>query len=232
MESLDLNHSDREVAITALLSRAVSLELKLNKLRTLFPFIIGLLLFSCVKKTHEDAIVNNPEIKAFVTYFFVPGVSLLKNGTEDFSLQDQAAQNLLSNAAMCSPDNPCNRTKEYFLAFNPNFLFETVNGRTIVSGADPDAFVDVCDIKGKKVYRVRQTGTEGSIYGTFWLSDLSFVVYGMESDEAFVEVYDIKEKTKTSYAIDKAKRKSDADLDEFLIAKYGKMESFQSSSEN
>jgi hypothetical protein len=97
-----------------------------------------------------------------------------------------------------------------------------------VSGADPDAFVDICDIREKKVYRVRQTGTEGSIYGTFWLSDFSFVVYGMESDEAFVDVYDIKVKTRTSYAIDKAKRKRDADLDAFLIAKYGQMGNFQS----
>ncbi len=189
-------------------------------------------MFSCVKKTHKDAVVNNAEVKAFVTYFFVPGASLLKNRTENYSLYDQTAQNLLSNADMCSPDSPCNRTKEFFLAFTPNFLFETVNGRTIVSGADPDAFVDVCDIKEKKVYRVRQTGTEGSIYGTFWLSDFSFVVYGMESDEAFVEVYDIKSKTKTSYSIDKAKRKRNADLDAFLIAKYGKMESFQSGNEN
>ncbi len=210
----------------------ILLEMKLNKLRTLLPVIVFLLLFSCVKKTHEEAIVSNAEIKAFVTYFFVPGASLLKNRTEDFSLHDQAAQNLLSNTDMCSPDSPCNRTKEYFLAFTPNFLFETVNGRIIVSGADPDAFVDVCDIKGKKVYRVRQTGTEGSIYGTFWFSDFSFVVYGMESDDAFVEVYDIKAKTKTNYTIDKARRKSGADLDAFLIAKYGMMESFQSSNEN
>ncbi len=192
------------------------------------PFIICLVLLSCEKKTHEAVIDNNAEIKAFVMHFFVPGTSLIKNRTEDFSLQDQASQNLLSNTDMCSPDSPCNRTKEYFLSFTPNFLFEIVNGRTIVSGADPDAFVDVCDIKGNKVYRVRQTGTEGSIYGIFWLSDFSFVVYGMESDDTFVEVYDIKAKTKTSYAIDKAKRRRDADLDSYLIAKYGKMESFQS----
>jgi hypothetical protein len=202
--------------------------MKLKTLRTLLPFIISLVLFSCVKKTHEDAIANNAEIKAFVTYFFVPGTSLLKKRTENFSLQDQAAQGFLSNADICSPDSPSNKTKDYSLAFTPNFLFETVNGRTIVSGADPDAFVDVCDIRGKKVYRVRQTGTEGSIYGTFWLSDLSFVVYGIEADEAFVDVYDIRSKTKTSYAIDKAKRKRDADVDSFLIAKYGKVKSYQS----
>jgi WD40 repeat protein len=112
--------------------------------------------------------------------------------------------------------------------FTPNFIFETINGRIIVSGADPDAFVDLYDIKKKKVYRVRETGTEGSIYGTFWLSDISFVVYGMESDETFVEVYDIKTKTKKSYTIDKSKRKPDADLDAFLIAKYGQTESYQS----
>jgi len=202
--------------------------MKLKTLRTLMPFLICLVLFSCTKKTHEDAIANNAEIKAFVTYFFVSSTPLQKNRTEDFSLQNQAAQSLLINVDMCSPDSPCNRTKDYSLAFTPNFLFETVNGRTIVSGADPDAFVDVCDIKGKKVYRVRQTGTEGSIYGTFWLSDFSFVIYGMESDEAFVEVYDINAKIKTNYTLDKTKRKRDADTDSFLIAKYGKVESFQS----
>jgi hypothetical protein len=50
----------------------------------------------------------------------------------------------------------------------------------------------------------------------------------MESDEAFVEVYDIKAKTKSNYTIDKAKRKRDADSDSFLIAKYGQLENSQS----
>jgi len=181
-----------------------------------------------VKETRENDFAKNAEIKAFVTYFFVPGTSLLKNRTEGFSLQDQASQSLLSDGDVCSPDTPCNKTKDYFLSFTPNFLFETVNDRTVVSGADPDAFVEVCNVKGEKVYRVRQTGTEGSIYGTFWLSDFSFVIYGMESDEGFVEVYDIKAKTKTSYTVDKAQRKRDADLDSYLITKYGKMESFRS----
>lgn len=195
--------------------------MNLKTLRTLLPFLICLVLFSCTKKTHEEAIANNAEIKAFVNYFFIPSNTLLKKRTEVLSLQDQAAQSLLSSADICSSDSPCNRTKDYFLAFTPNFLFETINGRKIVSGADPDAFVDVCDIREKKVYRVRQTGTEGSIYGTFWLSDFAFVVYGMESDEGFVDVFDIKAKTKTSYSIDKAKRKPNADIDAFLIAKYG-----------
>ena len=197
-------------------------------LRTLLPFLICLVLFSCTKKTREDAIANHAEVKAFVSYFFVPSSTLLKKRTEVFSLQDQTAQLLLSTTDICSSNSPCNSTKEYFLAFTPNFLIETINGRIVMSGADPDAFVDVCDVREKKVYRVRQTGTEGSIYGTFWLSDFSFVVYGMESDEAFVDVYDIKAKTSTSYTIDKAKRKRDADLDAFLIAKYGQVESFQS----
>ena len=196
-------------------------------LRTLLPFFICLVLFSCTKKTHEDAIANNAEIRAFINYFFVPGATLLKKQAEDFSLQDQVAQSLLSIDDICSPDSPCNRTKDYILAFTPGFLFETVNGRTIVSGADPDAFVDVCDINKKKVHRVRQTGTEGSIYGAFWLSDFSFVVFGMESDEAFVEVYDIEAKTKSNYTIDQAKRKRDAASDSFLIAKYGQLEKFQ-----
>ncbi len=202
--------------------------MKLITLRALLPIIICVSLFSCMKTTREDAIANNGEIKAFVAYFFLPGTSPVKNRTENFSLQDQAAQRPLSSVDICSPDSPGNKAKDYFLAFTPNFLFETANGQTIVSGADPDAFVDVCGIKEKKVYRVRQTGTEGSIYGTFWLSDYSFVVYGMESDEGFIEVYDIKAKTKTSYTIDKAKKKRDADLDSFLIAKYGEMKSFQS----
>lgn len=200
----------------------------MKTLRTLLSFIICLVLFSCEKKTHETTISDNTEIKAFVTYFFVPGISLIVNRTEEFSLQNQAAQDLLSNTYICSSDSPCNNTKEYFLAFTPNFLFETADGQITVSGADPDAFVDIGDIKRKKVYRVRQTGTEGSIYGAVWTSDFSFVVYGVESDEAFVELYDIKTKIKTSYTIDKAKRKRDVDPDSFLIAKYGKMESFQS----
>lgn len=190
-------------------------------LRTLLPFLICLVLFSCTKKTHEDAISNNAEIRAFVTYFFVPGSALLKSETVEFLLQDRYAENLASTSDICSSDRPCNKTKDYFLELTPNFLFETTNGRTIVSEAEPDAFVDLCHIKGKKVYRVRGTGTEGSIYGTFWLSDFAFVVYGMESDEGFVDVFDIKAKIKTSYLIEKAKRKTSADLDAFLIAKYG-----------
>ncbi len=196
-------------------------------LRGVAIFLMCLVMFSCERKTHEDAIADNAEIRAFVDYFFVPGSALLKQEAGLFSLHDQAAQNLLSVADMCSLDSPCNKTREYSLQFTPNFLFETVSGRTILTGADPDAFVDVCDIKGKKVYRVRQTGTEGSIYGTFWLSDFSFVVYGMESNEAFIEVYDIKAKTIASYAIDRAIRKRDAVPDSFLIAKYGNIESFQ-----
>lgn len=190
-------------------------------LRTLLPFLMCLLLFSCTKKTRKDAIASNAEVKAFVTYFFVSGCTLLKNETQVFLLQERDAESLAITTDPCSPDSPCNKTKDYFLELTPNFLLETINGRTIVSEADPDAFVDLCDIKGKKVYRVRGTGTEGSIYGTFWLSDFAFVVYGMESDEGFVDVFDIKAKTKTSYSIDKAKRKPDADLNAFLIAKYG-----------
>lgn len=207
--------------------------MKLKILRTLLLFMICLGLFSCEKKTLEDAIANNPEIKSFVTYFFVPSASLSKLGAESFSLQDRAAQTLLSATDICSPDNQsgmqftCNKSQDYSLAFTPNFIFTTEDGRIIVSGADPDAFVDICDIKKKKVYRVRQTGTEGSVYGTFWLSDFSFVVYGIESDETFVEVYNIAAKTKTSYTIDKSKRKRDAAPDSFLLAKYGKLENFQ-----
>jgi hypothetical protein len=195
--------------------------MNLKTLRTLLPFLICLVLFSCTKKTHEEAIADNAEIKAFVNYFFIPRSTLLKKRTEVLSLQDQAAQSLLSTVDICSSDSTGNRTKDYFLALTPNFLFETINGQKIVSGADPDAYVDVCDRREKKVYRVRQTGTEGSIYGTFWLSDFAFVVYGMESDEGFVDVFDIKAKTKISYSIDKARRKPNVDLDAFLIAKYG-----------
>jgi hypothetical protein len=181
------------------------MHMNLKTLRTLLPFLICLVLFSCTKKTHEEAIADNAEIKAFVNYFFIPRSTLLKKRTEVLSLQDQAAQSLLSTVDICSSDSTGNRTKDYFLALTPNFLFETINGQKIVSGADPDAYVDVCDRREKKVYRVRQTGTEGSIYGTFWLSD----------------VFDIKAKTKISYSIDKARRKPNVDLDAFLIAKYG-----------
>jgi hypothetical protein len=203
------------------------IKMKLKKLKPLLFLIICLSLFSCMKEMHEDSIVNNSEIKAFVAYFFVQGTSLTKNRTENFTLQDQSSQNLLSTADICSPGSPCNKANDYSLTFTPNFVFETVEGRTVILGADPDAFVDVCDLKGKKVYRVRQTGTEGSIYGTFWLSDYSFAVYGIEINEAFVEVYDIKAKIKTSFTIDKAKRKGNADSDSFFIAKYGKIEVFQ-----
>lgn len=202
--------------------------MNLKTLRILLLLLICLILCCCTKKSSEDVIANNAEIKAFVSYFFVPDSTIVKDGTEGFSLSDQCAESLLNTEDVCSSGSPCNRTKEYSLVFTPNFLFETINGRTIVSGADPDAFVDLCDIRQKKVYRVRETGTEGSIYGTFWLSDFSFVVYGMESDETFVEVYDIKTKTKTNYTIDKLKRKPNADVDAFLIAKYGESESFRS----
>jgi hypothetical protein len=201
--------------------RIRSIHMNLKTQRTLLFVLICLALFSCTKKSREDSIANNAEVKAFVTYFFVPSSTLIKNETEAFSLQDQNAEILAGTDDMCPSDSLCNRTKDYFLEFTPNFLFETINGRTIVSEAEPDAFVDLCDIRGKKVYRVRGTGTEGSIYGTFWLSDFAFVVYGIESDEGFVDVFDIKAKIKTSYSIDKAKRKRDADLDSFLIAKYG-----------
>ena|GEM_PF-3918035 len=205
-----------------------SMHMNSKTLLTVMLFLICLVLFSCTRKTSEDVIADNAEVKTFVTYFFVPGSTLLKNATDVFLLQNQYAQSLVSTDDICFSDSPCNKTKDYFLKFTPNFLFEIINGRKIVTGADPDAFVDLRDIKGKKSYRVRATGTEGSIYGTFWLSDFSFVVYGIESDEAFVDVYDIKAKTKTSYTIDKTKRKPDADVDAFLIAKYGQVDSFQS----
>jgi hypothetical protein len=49
----------------------------------------------------------------------------------------------------------------------------------------------------------------------------------MESEEGFIDVIDIKAKTKTSYSIDKAKRRRDADVDAFLIARYSQIKSFR-----
>jgi len=195
------------------------------------PFFIALclVLFSCSRASSEDVIINNVEVKAFVNYLFAPGSTLIKNKTEDFLLQEEYALSFLStNMDICSSERPCNKSKESYLVFTPNFLFETENGRKKVTGADPDAFVDLFDIGKSKYYRVSATGTEGSIYGTFWLSDFSFVVYGMEFDAGFVDVFYITAKKKTSYTIDKAKRKHDADLDTFLIAKYGHVASLQS----
>ncbi|HAS54786.1 MAG: hypothetical protein A2X56_14190 [Nitrospirae bacterium GWC2_57_13] len=194
--------------------------------RTLFLIVVCLALVSCTKESREDSVANSAEVKAFLTHFFITGTKLIKNETEDFSLQTQYAEILTGADTTCSSESLCNKTKDYFLEFTPNFLFGTINGRTIVSEADPDAFVDLCDIRGTKVYRVLGTGTEGSIYGTFWLSDYAFVVYGMESNEGFADVFDIKAKTKTSYSIDKEKRKPHADLDAFLIDKYGHADSF------
>ena len=165
--------------------------------------------------------IGNAEIKAFVSYFFVPGSTPVLRETELFELRDQAAQDLLSSDDICSANRPCNNTKEYFLEFTPNFIFETTHDETTIAEADPDSFVDLCDIKKKKYYRVIGTGTEGSIYGTYWLSDYSFIVYGMESNDGFIDIFDIKAKTRKSYVIDSAKRKTNADPAAFLMTKNG-----------
>lgn len=184
-----------------------------------------LVLFPCHTKAGEGFLVNNGEVRAFLNHFFAPGSSLQKEKTEALLFGDGIGF-VSTGVEMCTSDSPCNRTKEYFLEFTPNFLFETRNGRKIV-WADPDAFVDLCDIRKLKCYRLRSTGTDGSIYGTCWVTDFAFVVYGIEYDAGFVEVFDIKARTKTSYTIDKARRKADADRDAFLIVRYGEVAAFQ-----
>ncbi len=162
------------------------------------PLLIGLVALaygfgsrhglSCGGPRAGDALADSSEVRAFLSHFFVPGTALRGERPEALALG--AGMELLSAGDDVCADGLCNVTREYFLEFTPNFLFETRGGRKVVVGADPDAFVDLCELREARCHRVRGTGTNGDILGTFWLSRASFVVYGIESGAGFVEVFE------------------------------------------
>lgn len=192
------------------------------------PLLIGLVALaygfgsrhglSCGGPRAGDALADSSEVRAFLSHFFVPGTALRGERPEALALG--AGMELLSAGDDVCADGLCNVTREYFLEFTPNFLFETRGGRKVVVGADPDAFVDLCELREARCHRVRGTGTNGDILGTFWLSRASFVVYGIESGAGFVEVFDLQARTRTTWVVDRDRRRPGADCDEFVIARY------------
>ena len=97
----------------------------------------------------------------------------------------------------------------------------TKNGRKVVEELEPDCFVDLLDLKAKKVQRVASIGTTGTIYGTNWVSEMAFTVYGLEEDAGFVMIIDLRENKETHYSINKRFRNQGGSQDTFLIEKYG-----------
>jgi hypothetical protein len=159
------------------------------------------------------------EVRTFLGHFFLPGTTLRAKPADALSLGEGMALKGAADDA-CS-DALCNGTREYFLEYTPNFLFSVRGGRKVVVGADPDAFVDLCGLRTARCHRVRVTGTDGDILGVFWSSDTSFVVYGIESGEGFVEVYDLEARTRATYVADRDRLLPEADRDAFVRARYG-----------
>jgi hypothetical protein len=189
-----------------------------KKIILILPILLAVF-FACNRKMTATNLANNAEIRTFLNYFFLPGSSLTKVSTEPISLKEPTGN--FKSSGTCPPNRLCNPTKEYYLVFTPNFRFERENGKISVSEAGPDAFVDLFAVKQSAYYRLSQTGPMGSIYGAFWLSEFSFVDYGMGSSGGFIEVFDIKALSRTTYIVEKSKKKPSADLHLFLISKYG-----------
>lgn len=193
------------------------------------PLIIGLVALaygygsrhglSCERPRAGDVLAGSVEVGSFLSHFFMPGTQLRGERPEELSLGE--GMELLSTGEDVCSDGLCNETRDYFLEFTPNFLFQTRGGRKVVVGADPDAFVDLCEPRQARCHRVRATGTDGDILGTFWLAGESFVVYGLESGAGFVEVFDLRARTRTTWVADRDRARPGADRDEFVIARYG-----------
>lgn len=166
-----------------------------------------------------NALAGSAEVGAFLRHFFLSGTKLRGKPPEALALGEGMA--LQAPPSGVCTEVPCNGTGDYFLEFTPSFLFATRGGRKVVVGADPDAFVDLCGLRTARCHRIRGTGTEGDILGTFWLSDGSFAVYGIESGEGFVEVYDLEAKTRMKYVADRDRALPRADRDAFVLARYG-----------
>ncbi|MGB8931262.1 MAG: hypothetical protein WCC48_08450 [Anaeromyxobacteraceae bacterium] len=173
---------------------------------------------SCDRPRAGDVVAGSGEVRDFLGHFFLPGTALRGEPPEALSLGE--GMELLSTGADPCSSGRCNETREYLLEFTPSFLIATRGGRKVVVGADPDAFVDLCDLREARCHRVRGTGTDGDILGTTWVSDASFVVYGIEAGEGFVEVFDLKARTLTTYVADHDRMKPGADRDGFVIARY------------
>lgn len=219
--------TDEDVRLTRRGSRSLRWR---SRIRSFIPLLVFFLVaLSCgVGQRHwplaggppaGDALAGSGEVRAFLSYFFLPGTELRGKPPEALSLGEGMA--LQSTGDDLCADALCNGTREYFLEFTPNFLFATRGGRRVVVGADPDAFVDLCALRTARCHRLRGTGTDGEILGTFWLSNASFVVYGIESGEGFVEVYDLQTGTRTKQVADRDRARLGADRDAFLLARYG-----------
>jgi hypothetical protein len=62
---------------------------------------------------------------------------------------------------------------------------------------------------------------QGIIYGTNWVSEMAFAVYGFWEGEGFVTIIDLGENKEIHYSISKRFRKKGVSQDAFLIEKYG-----------
>ena len=186
-------------------------------LRAVILFALCLVVVSCTRRSPEDLIKTNQEIKTFLNYFFAADYALKEERSEEFIRNGQYVADLsIENA----PNN-CNQSKSYCLAYIPGFEIVNKNGCKVVEELEPDCFVDLLDLKAKKVQRVASIGTTGTIYGTDWVSEVAFTVYGLEEDTGFVMIINLGENKETHYSINKKFRKQGANPDTFLIEKYG-----------
>jgi hypothetical protein len=186
--------------------------IRITILLALYLFVL-----SCTSRSSEDFIKANPEINKFLNYFFVPGYVMKREQIKKFARDGQYIPNLSIQDA---PNN-CNMSKSYCLHYIPGFEIATEKGHKVIKRLEPDDFVDLLDLKAKKVQRVASIGTIGTIYGTSWVSEEAFAVYGFEEEAGFVKIIDLGENKETYYSIDKKFSKQGVSQDAFLIEKYG-----------
>jgi hypothetical protein len=188
-------------------------------LRTTILFVLYLVVFPCTGRGSEDYIKTNPEINKFINYFFVPSRVIKQEQIEE--LIREPGQYIPDLSIQDAPNN-CNKSKSYCLQYLPGFEIAIKKGRKVVKELEPDHFVDLLDLKAKKVQRVASIGMQGIIIGTNWVSEMAFAVYGFEEGEGFVTIIDLEKNKETYYSISKRFSKKGVSQDAFLIEKYGK----------
>jgi hypothetical protein len=187
-------------------------------LRATILFVLYLVVFPSTGRGSEDFIKANPESNKFINYFFVPGYVMKRKQTKEFVRDGQ----YIADLSIQDASNNCNKSKSYCLHHLPGFEIVTKKGGKVVKELEPDHFVDLLDLKAKKVQRVAQSGSPGIICGTNWVSELAFTVYGLEKGDGFVTIIDLGENKETYYSISRRFRKQGASQDAFLIEKYGR----------
>jgi len=193
-----------------------------NKIFYFLIIIFTSLFFECrtLKTNHSDKISQHYQIKEFLNYFYFSDANVKLIKTENFSLQNYSSLGSFPIIDLCSLNKKCNEYKTYSIIFTPNFSIKKIKGISSISIESPDSFVDLIDIKNNLYYRMRQTGTEGMIYSTFWLSEMAFVVFGIESGKCFIEIFDLNENIKIYYTVNNSKIKPNANHNFYLINKY------------